>query len=415
MDANAKQNPRVALLMQFYDPEPIYKGQAFAEAIARSGYDVEVVTGFPNYPGGKVYDGYRIRPLQREVRNGIKITRLALYPSHDRSRLGRVLNYVSFFLSAFLYLTLLARRAHLIYAYHPPLTVGLAGAFAGLLRRTPLVVDIHDLWPDALPTSGMLTNPRLLRVVDVFCNLLYRRSAHIILHSHGFRRTLLARGVPADKMTTIIGWTNEHAEVPTDSGVTPSAMDGAPGIRVLYAGNMGPAQALDSVIEAARQLDAAGETSTATFFFLGSGIALDRLKEQASGLANVVFLPRVAPAEVGAYLKAADCLLVHLRDDPLFKQNMPSKLQAYLLAGRPILMGVRGEAAELVREVGAGLVAIPEDPDSIAQSVRAFAALPKETRDQMGEAGRRYYWQELCMEKGVARFAEVFERIRRAV
>lgn len=401
--------------MQFYDPEPIYKGQAFAEAIARSGYEVEVVTGFPNYPGGKVYDGYRIRPIQRETINGIGITRLALYPSHDRGRMARVLNYVSFFLSAFLYLTFVARRAQLYYAYHPPLTVGLAGAFAGILRRTPLVVDIHDLWPDALPTSGMLTNPRLLRIVDAFCNLLYRRSAHIILHSHGFRRTLQSRGVPVDKMTTVIGWTNEHTDMPEPDGALPPAMAAAKGLRVLYAGNMGPAQALGSVVEAARRLETAGESETATFFFLGSGITLDSLKEQAKGLTNVVFLPRVAPSEVAAYLMAADCLVVHLRDEPLFAQNMPSKLQAYMFAGRPILMGVRGEAAALVQEAGAGLVATPEDPDSIAKSVRAFAEMPKTTRDQMGEAGRLYYWNKLCMEKGVARFVSLFERARRRV
>ena len=111
---------------------------------------MEVVTGFPNYPGGTLYDGYRIKPIQRSEENGINITRLALYPSHDTSKIGRVLNYLSFFISAFLYLVFLARRPALVHVYNPPLTVGLAATAAWMFRRFPVVVDIHDLWPDTL-------------------------------------------------------------------------------------------------------------------------------------------------------------------------------------------------------------------------------------------------------------------------
>ena len=117
MRKDSVDKPRIILLMQFYDPEPVYKGQAFAEAIAKAGYDVEVVTGFPNYPGGKVYGGYRIRPIQRSKKNGVQITRLALFPSHDSSKFGRALNYLSFAVSALIYLTFFARRANLLYVY----------------------------------------------------------------------------------------------------------------------------------------------------------------------------------------------------------------------------------------------------------------------------------------------------------
>jgi colanic acid biosynthesis glycosyl transferase WcaI len=409
------QKPRIILLMQFYDPEPAYKGKAFAEAIAKAGYEVEVVTGFPNYPGGKVYDGYRMRPILRSQEDDVTITRLALYPSHDKSKIGRILNYVSFMLSAFCYLTIFARRANLIYAYHPPLTVGLAAAAAGVFRRTPVVVDIHDLWPDTLPATGMISNPRILKFVEMACNWMYRKVQHIILHSHGFRDELLKREVPPEKMTTVIGWTHEPT-APTPRLAIPKNMTGLPGLKVLYAGNVGPAQALEAVLDAADILQSQGHRKIATIYILGSGLTLEALKEKARqlGLENVVFLPRVAPSEVDAYLAAADVLLMHLRDTALFELNIPSKAQAYMLAAKPILCGGRGEVERLIVEAQAGATVPPENPRAIADAVLSLANLPASERNKLGSNAYAYYWRELCMEKGMAKFIGVFDKVKRA-
>lgn len=406
------RRPRIVFLTQFYDPEPVYKGQRFAEFLSRAGYEVEVVTGFPNYPGGKTYDGYRIRPWQRDHENGIVITRLALYPSHERSRIGRVLNYVSFGLSAFAYLTLAMRKADLVHAYHPPLTVGLAAAASGIFRRHPVVLDIHDLWPDSLPATGMVTHAGVLAAVDHACRWLYRRARHIVLHSEGFREVLLERGIAADRMTAITGWTNEDSAGEPAQG-PPAGMRDMPGLKVLYAGNMGPAQALDTVLDAARLLQDNGQQDHATFYLLGSGVSQEALHERSAalGLRNVAFLPRVHPSEAGAYLSAADALLVHLRDDRLFRLNIPSKVQAYMLAGKPVLVGVHGEAARLAQAAGCGIAFPPENARALADAVLALQAMPPSARAEMGESGRAYYWRELSMEKGVARLTRIFARI----
>lgn len=409
------KKPSVILLMQFYDPEPAYKGQAFAEAVRDLGYDVEVVTGFPNYPGGKIYDGYKVSLISRSEVNGIKITRIPLYPSHDSSKKGRVMNYLSFFFSASIYLSLFAKRSNLIYVYHPPVTVGLAAAIAGFCRRTPIIVDIHDLWPDTLPATGMISNLRILRMIDVACNWLYRRAKHIVVHSAGFRQTLLARRVPAEKLTTVIGWTNQEDMVSAGTDAVPAAMAKIAGTKVLFAGNIGRAQALDAVLDAALVLQEDGKTGRITFCFLGDGLAAGELKDktQSLGLENVVFLPRVAPSEVGAYLQAADCLLVHLRDDPLFAITMPSKTQAYLVAGKPIIMAVRGEAAALIEKAGAGVIATPQDAESIARAALAIDAMSANERAEMGVSGRDFYWRKLSMQKGMESFEQVFETSRR--
>lgn len=406
--------PRIILVTQFYDPEPAYKGQAFAKAISEAGYEVEVVTGFPNFPEGMVYDGYSIRPIQRSKNDGVYITRLALYPSHDGSKFGRVLNYISFMLSVFIYLTFFARRANLIWAYHPPLTVGLAAAAARFFRRTPVVLDIHDLWPEAISATGIIQSPRILKLVETACNWTYRRVQHIILHSNGFRDELIHRGVPSEKMTAIIGWTHEPSRK-FASLRFPETMKNLRGLKIIYAGNIGPAQALESVLDTAKILESTGHVNTATFCILGSGISLDALKDKARslGLTNVVFIPRVPQPEVDAYLAAADVLLMHLRDVPIYSLNMPSKTQAYMLAKKPILVGGRGEVVQFITETKSGVSVPPENPEAMADAVLSLASMPARKRDEFGNNAYSYYWSELCMEKGIAKFLEVFDRTRR--
>ena len=415
MSKSNLRNPRIIFLTQFYDPEPAYKGQAFAEAVRDLGYDVEVVTGFPNYPGGKVYDGYRIKPIQRSEENGIAITRLALYPSHDSGKFGRVLNYLSFFLSSFLYLVFLARRPALVHVYNPPLTVGLAATAARMFRRFPVVVDIHDLWPDTLPATGMISNPRALKLLDRAAAWMYRHVQHIVLHTEGFRETLMERQVPAEKMTTVLGWTKEEPDG-DPARPLPNAMLQLKGLKLLYAGNIGPAQALDAVLQAAHMLERQGMGDKVAFCFLGSGVSLDTLKQKAAdlGLSNVVFLPRVPGSEVRAFLDAADCLLVHLRDTPLFEITLPSKTQAYMYAGKPVLMGVRGEAARLVERAAVGVTVTPENPESIAAGAIALAEMPRPKREKLGQNGRAFYERELSMQRGMQRYSDIFNLVRRA-
>lgn len=400
------RRPRLILLKQWFDPEPTMRGLAFARRFEELGFEVEVVTGFPNYPGGKVYEGYRIRPLQRERMEGIAITRLALYPSHDRDRLGRVLNYVSFFLSTTFYLLLVARRADVLYVYHPPLTVALAGALARLLRRTPLVLDVQDMWPDTLRATGMVSNERALRAVGAVCRWTWRRADRISVLSEGFRRLLVARGVAEERIEVIPNWADESAtQTPTRS--RPEAF-AAPGrFRLLFAGNMGPAQGLGTVLDAAARV--APQRPDIEFCLLGSGIEAERLKARAAaeGLANVRFLPRVPMAEAGAYLAAADALLVNLTADPLFSITIPSKTQAYLAAGRPIVMAVEGDAADLVRQAGAGLVVPPQDPQALAAAVLRLAEMSPAERERLGADGRRFYDTHLSFAKGTQRLAEL--------
>lgn len=401
---------RVLLLTQWFDPEPTFKGIVFARELVRQGFEVEVLTGFPNYPGGRVYPGYRIKLLQREVIDGVQITRVPLYPNHDQSAIKRVLNYLSFAASSLAYGLFVAKRADVIYAYHPPLTVGITASLIRLFRRMPVVYDIQDMWPDTLRATGMLNNPRALNAVETVCQWVYRRVDHLVVLSPGFKRLLVQRGVPERKIDVIYNWADEAA-LNAPQGQVPANFPGPEQFRILFAGNMGKAQALEAVLDAANLLQA--RSSRVCFVMLGGGVEVERLKQRVAELQlrNVVFLPPVPMAEVGTLLNAADALLVHLRKDPLFEITIPSKTQAYMAVGKPLLIAVNGDAADLVRQSGGGVVAESENAEALAAAAESLSELAPDQLHAMGQKAQAYYREHLALQVGVARFGEIFRRL----
>lgn len=394
---------RILLLTQWFQPEPQFKGLPLAQALIARGHDVEVLTGFPNYPGGTVYPGYRVQAWQRETMDGVRVTRAALYPSHDRSALRRILNYASFALSSAM-LALTMRRPDVVYVYCPPMTAAAGAVTLRLIRGVPYVIDIQDLWPDTLASTGMVSNGMLLRLVGIWSALAMNCAGQLVVLSRGFKTRLATRGVRRP-ITVIPNWAPPEV-VALAQDLPPRPHDSAT-FNVVFAGNMGKAQALDTVIEAAQRLK--HEAPVVRFILVGSGVEVDRLRAASAALNtdNVVFLPQRRIDEMGSIFADADALLVHLRDDPLFAVTIPSKTQAYLAVGRPILMGVRGDAATLVEAAGAGLIFAPEDVDSLVAATKALLAMTPAAREDMGNAGAAYYREQMGFDKGVDALAEV--------
>jgi glycosyltransferase involved in cell wall biosynthesis len=394
---------RILYLTQWFEPEPnVIKGLKFVRALQDAGRQVEVVTGFPNYPSGRLYPGYRLQPLRRETLEGVSVTRLALYPSHDSSSLRRSLNYLSFFASALAWLLLRRRRFDLAYVYHPPITVGLAAALAGVVRPLPFVLDIQDLWPDTLAATGMPGAGRLTGLVNLLCHFVYRRAAGIVVQSEGMRLALIARGVPSSKLSAIRNWADLEAGEPADPAPRPQDR-----FVVVYGGNLGRAQGLGTVLDAAARLQQRRPEVLVRLY--GEGIEAAALRAQAGGLGltNLEFHPRIGKDDIARVFAGADALLLHLADDPLFAVTIPSKTQAYLASGRPIVAGVAGEAAELLGASGAALVAPPGDAEALARAVEALVDMPAEDRRRMGLNGQDYYRRNLAFERGVDRTLEL--------
>jgi colanic acid biosynthesis glycosyl transferase WcaI len=399
---------RILMLTQWFDPEPAFKGLQFARKLRDSGHGVEVLTGFPNYPGGKLYPTYWIQPWLKESMDGVPVVRVPLYPSHDRSMLRRALNYLSFAAAAALLGPWLVRRPDVIYAYHPPGTVAIPALALGLWFSAPIVYDVQDLWPDTITASGMIRPGFWMRLLDRFCRCAYGCMDAVTVLSPGFKRTLMERGVPADKLDVIYNWAPEIQS----TAVVPKHQ-ASDRFTVAFAGTMGLAQGLDAVIDAAALCSTT--VPRARFLFMGSGVDATRLRRRAGKmrLSNVEFLGWQPPEMTKAILAEADALLVHLKDEPLFSITIPSKTQAYLAVGRPIIMAVRGDAADLVVAAAAGVLAEPGNPQSIADAVRELVELAPEERERIGRRAREFYGRNLCMDVGVSKFNNIFQSVFR--
>lgn len=399
---------RILFLSQFFQPEPIFKGLPLARALQEAGHQVEVLTTWPNYPGGKIYPGYRPRLLQREWMDGILVTRVPVFPSHDASPVRRMANYLSFAASAAAFTPFVA-SPHLVYVYNL-VTLGLAARIARLVHRSRVVLDVQDLWPESVLSSGMLRNGGAGRVLSHWCKYEYDSVDRLTVLSPGFKRHLVALGIPHEKIDVVYNWCDESDVRLTvaEAAQLRDKLGFAGRFNVVFAGTMGKMQALDTVIGAARELQ--HRRPQVRFTLVGGGIEVGHLQALAAGLENVHFFPQCPPWQAARILAVADALLVHLKADPLFEITIPSKTQAYLHAGRPILMGVRGDAAHLVSQADAGISFESENVASLVAAVGALVDLPQAERDRMGANGRSYYTRNLSFAQGVKQFDEVFRR-----
>ena len=234
----------------------------------------------------------------------------------------------------------------------------------------------------------------------------------MVVLSPGFKQLLIGRGVPAEKVTMIYNWADESAILAAAQN-RPVLMPDNGRFRLLFAGNMGLAQNLDVVLDAAKIV--ALTNDMVDFCFLGGGLETQRIRQRAMDeqLSCVHFFPKVSMAEVGSYLSAADCLLVNLRPDPLFEITIPSKTQAYMSAGRPIIIAVAGDAATLVKAANAGIAVPPGDAKALANAVLKMATLGRQARTDMAKSARNYYDSHLSLRCGVSAFDRLFCDIMR--
>lgn len=402
---------KILFITHFFDPEPFLAGMPFAQELVRRGHQVEVLTGFPHYPGGKVYDGYKLRLFHREVMDGIRVNRCWVYPSHDQSSLKRFITYTSLGLSGAALGPWVVGKADIAFVYHPPATIWLPAAAIRLFRRIPFVYNIQDMWPDALASSTMVKNSAALKLAHKVCRYFYRKADRIVAQSNGFKNLLVERGVSEDSIDVIYNWCDDTKIKAVDYDENLARELGMYGkFNILFAGGMGKGQALKAIIETANLIK--DELPEVQFVFIGSGVERELIQNRTKelDLDNVKFLERCPPDEIGKFMSLAQVMLVHLKDNLLHEITVPSKIQAYMNVGKPILIGAIGDAAELVVRAGAGIKCQPEDPAKIAQAVRKLYHMPADQLQAMGQAGKAYYDTELSLAVGARKYEEIFTR-----
>lgn len=379
---------KLLIVSQYFWPES-FRINEVATSLRDVGCEVSVLTGQPNYPDGHVFPGYRAWSVVREEHDGIQIYRVPLAARGSGSAWELIANYLSFLFGASLIGPWLLRGQRFdvvfVYGVSPILKI-----FPALVVRRftggALVTWVQDLWPQSLQATGFVRSQRLLGIVASGVRWLYRRNALLLVQSQGFVPVVAAMsgGIPVEYHPN----PGELAFLAEPDGRPALTLDA--GFNVVFAGNLGTVQALDTVIAAAHLLR---DEPAIRFVLIGSGSRGEWLRQEVQrlGLTNVQMPGRFPPQAIPAILAQACAVLVSLSADPALSQTVPSKIQAYLASARPIIASLDGEGARVVKEAGAGLVCPAEDAAALAAAVRNLHSRPTSEREQMGRAGRSFY------------------------
>jgi len=403
--------PSVLIVSQHFWPEPLRINDV-AASLVEAGCQVTVLTGKPNYPHGRIFPGYRALGVQKECHEGGHVVRVPLVPRGRGTAWRLAINYLSFVVCGCLLgpAALRRERFDVVFVYGTsPILQAIVAIWLKTLRGVPVITWVQDLWPESLAMTGYIRNSLALRAVGHVVRWIYRHSDLVLVQSMAFLGAVRDQAQP-----TPVRYQPNPGERVTLDPDPPEApvLTLKPGFRILFAGNLGTVQALETVIEAARLT---GPASGIRWVLVGSGAKLAWLQEQirAPGLEHVDVPGRIEANDMPGVLAQADALLVSLIGGPAMDLTVPSKVQTYLAAGKPILASIDGEGARVVKEAGAGLVCRAQDAQALADAAMQLQSMPNEQRLSMGRCGRDYYDKHFASELIARQLIDHFRAVAR--
>ncbi len=392
---------RIVFLTDNFPPEvnaPASRTFEHCREWVKAGHQVTVVTCAPNFPKGKVFEGYRNKLWQRETVEGIEVIRVWSYITANEGFVRRILDYQSYMVSAFL-ASLFVGRVDLIVGTSPQFFTACAAYAASRLKRTPYVFELRDLWPETIKAVGAMKSSFAIDMLEKLELFLYRKAARVVSVTQSFKANLIRRGIDGSKIEVITNGVDLSQFQPRAKDADLTAKLGLEGKFVAgYIGTHGLCQGLETLVEAAERLRGSG----IVFLFLGDGARKQHLRDMARerGIDNVVFIDSVPKAEVPRYWSILDVSVIHLQKAELFTTVIPSKLFESMGMGLPILHGVEGESADIVREEGVGIPFEPENTDELCAALTRLREKPEEMaafRARCLEAAQHYDRTNLAM------------------
>ncbi len=401
----------IAWYTHYFTPEigaPSARIYDFSQAWSAMQRAVQVVTCFPNHPTGRLYPGYRRGWYMAESIDGITVHRNRTYITPNKGFLKKTAGHVSYLPSAVLFSSGRMQKPDVAIGSSPTFFAAMAAAWAGKCFRIPFIMEVRDLWPAIFVELGVLRNRRMIRWLEMIEMTLYRLSTRVVTVTEAFRRNLIERGIPAEKVHTIPNgadtnyWqpVSHSAELRKKIGVNNDFV-------VLYIGAHGISQSLGRILETAVRLK---DRSDIRFVFVGEGAEKDELVSKACnmGLQNVIFHDPVDKEGVREFYSIADVCLVPLRNIPLFNTFIPSKMFEIMSMERPMVASVGGEAADILKKSQAAMVVNPEDSQAIANAILSLYA-DKNHRTTMGSNGRRFVMDNYSRRSLADRYMEVMQ------
>jgi glycosyltransferase involved in cell wall biosynthesis len=381
---------KVLIVSQYFWPED-FRINDLALSLTEKGLEIDVLTGKPNYPQGTVYPGYKTWGCKREQWNKVTIFRVPLVARGNRSALRMALNYLSYIVfGTLLGPWLLRKRGYdVIFVYGmSPILQAIPGLVLGWLKRCPVIVFVQDLWPESLVATGYVRNQRILKQVARVVHFIYRHSDLLLVQSKAFIAPVVssAAGCPVLYYPNTV--TSQFLDPPPMELPSVPALE--QGFSVVFAGNVGTGQAVETIVQAAELLKGHPDIR---FVVFGNGSRWEWMRDEckARGLTNLHLPGRFPIDTMPGLLRKASALLVTLTDQLIFEATIPSKLQAYMAVGQPILACLNGEGARLVLEAGAGLVAPAEDAVALAGATLELYKMSPAERAVLGANARSYF------------------------
>lgn len=381
----------ILFLTHYFPPEvnaPASRTFENARRWVKEGHRVTVITCAPNHPRGVLYPGYRNRFRQRETILGIRVLRVKTYLSANAGFLGRIVNYLSYMLSATLF-SPLVKNVDVVISTSPQFFCGMTGYWVSRLKRTPWVLEIRDLWPESIIAVGAIRERALIRFLEGLETFLYRHADHLVSVTHSFKKHIMRRGVPGERISVITNGADleQYGPLPKQNGVRESlGLDRE--FMASYIGTHGMAHGLDTVLRAAELLK---DREQVRFLLVGGGaerVNLLRQKESL-GLSNVIMLPQQPKEMMPSFLAASDACMVLLKKQDLFKTVIPSKIFEAMAMERPVILGVEGESRAIIEAAGCGVCIEPGNHHQLAETVLLLSHDEGRVRE-LGKQGRRF-------------------------
>ncbi|QLQ36110.1 glycosyltransferase family 4 protein [Micromonospora robiginosa] len=397
---------RIGILSYHFPPEPAFIPGSLAEELAARGHEVRVLTGFPDYPGGQVYPGWRQRWRHQTHSDRLTVRRVPRYTGGDGS--ARAASWLSFAGSAALSGRRYLRDLDALYVFQRPAVTPAATGLLRLLGPVPTVLHVQDVWTEADPARPAESR-RWTGRLESGLRRLYREAGVIVVGAPSMRELVLAGGAAPDRVRTVLNWTDERLFRPAEPGPAARRL-----VRrddrcvVMHAGTIGVRQGLETAVRAAAALG-----DRMDLVLVGSGAEERRVRGLAAelGADNVRFVERRSPADMPQLYAAADYQLVMQRDLPELRGAVPGKLQAALSCAAPVVASAGGDTAELVEQARAGLSCPPEDWAALADRFWLAAAIPRDARRDMGRRGRDAYLGRMSLRAGVDRIEDCLRRV----
>ena len=403
---------RILFLSHYFPPEvnaPATRTYEHCRQWVRDGHQVTVVTCAPNHPQGRVYEGYRNRIYQRETKDGINIVRVWTFVTANEGFLKRTLNYISYMCSACM-VSLFLPKADIVLSTSPQFFNGLAGYVVSKLRRIPWVLEIRDLWPESIVAVGAIKSPVIIILLEWIERFAYRKTDRIVPVTDSFKTYMLGKGIQAGKITVVKNGVDLAQYAPRDGASTLAEELGIKGKFVVsYLGTHGMAHHLETIFHAASRLSSSKHI---VFLMVGDGAERQALLQMRDDMAlgNVMMLDQQPKSRMRDFWALSDISLVLLKKSDLFKTVIPSKIFESLAMAKPIILGVEGESADILRAAKAGICIEPEQADDLAAQVLELSQNAERCR-QLGRNGRRYVMEHFDRIVLARKLASVLETV----